>query len=112
MPLNIPKEHFKILTTSLSKNDKPFLTELQYNDFINKAFLGKIDLPQLKFNQGSKEQSKIQNLFYQFYQSNSFEYFGTDQTKDKFIKLLTDNFEGWEFKKVFGNWNKKPLKTL
>jgi hypothetical protein len=113
MPLNIPKEHFEILTTSLSRDKKPFLTKLQYNDFIDRAFLGKTDLPKQKINIAPKgEKLKVQYLFRQFYENYCIDYFNTGQSQDVFIKLLTDNFIGWEFKNVHGNFNKKPLKTL
>lgn len=112
MPINIPKKHFKILTEENSKNGEPFLTQDQFDNFISRAFLGKTDIELQKINQGSKEKSKIKYLFYQFYQAYSFEYFKTDQTKDKFIKLLTDNFDGWEIGNVQDNWNKPPKKKF
>lgn len=112
MPLSIPKEHFKPLTIVCSKDGKPFLTQEQFNNFINRGFGGKVDLPKIKFNQAPKEKSKIQYLFYQFHQNYSFDYFGTEQTKNVFVKLLTDNFVRWDFENVHGNFNKKPIKML
>lgn len=113
MPLDIPKEHFKILTEKNSKNGEPFLTQDQFNNFINRAFCGKTDLPLQKFNQAPKgEKLKIQYLFYQFYENYCFEYFNTGQTKDVFIKLLTENFIGWDYENVHDNFNTKPKKTL
>jgi hypothetical protein len=113
MPLSIPQEHFKPLTIECSKDGKPFLTQDQFENFIDKGFAGKVHLPKLKFNQAPKgEKFKIQYLFYQFYQNYSFEYFATGQTQDVFIKLLTDNFVGWDFKNVHDNFNTKPKKML
>lgn len=113
MPLNIPKEHFKTLTLKNSKNGLPYLTQNQFNDFINKAFLGKVNLPKQKFNQVPKgEKLKIQYLFRQFYENYCFEYFNTGQTQDVFIKLLTENFIGWEFENVKNNFKTKPKKLI
>lgn len=113
MPLSIPQEHFKILTTKNSKNGKPFLTQNQYDIFIKRAFLGENHLQKLKFNQAPKgEKLKIQYLFRQFYKNYGFEYFNTGQTQDIFIKLLTENFIGWDFKNVKNNFKTKPKKLI
>lgn len=113
MPLSIPKEHFKRLTEKSSKNGQPFLTQDQFDNFINRAFLGKKELLSQKMNLAQKgEKLKIQNLFYQFYENYSFDYLGTGQTKDIFVKLLTDNFIGWEYENVHVNFNKKPINAL
>ncbi len=114
MPLNIPKDHFKVFVETNSKNNnKPFLTQDQLNSFIEKAFCGKIDLPKEKFNQAPKgEKLLIQTVFYEFYNSFCFEYFSTMQCQDIFIKLLTDNFEGWDFKNVKENFTPKTNKRL
>lgn len=113
MPLNIPKEHFKILTEKNSKNGRPFLTQDQFNIFIERAFLGRTDLPMQKFNQAPKgEKFKIQYLFRQFYENYCIEYFNTGQTQDIFINLLTDNFIGWTFENVKDNFKTKPKNTL
>ncbi|WP_074937542.1 hypothetical protein [Algibacter lectus] len=113
MPLDIPKEHFKRLTSNTSKNGKPFLTETQLNNFIQRAFLGKTDLPKEKINSVPKgEKLLIQSIFYEFYNNNCFDYFGTTQKQEIFIKLLTDNFQGWEYENVKSNFNPKTNKRL
>ncbi|WP_417195509.1 hypothetical protein [Bizionia sp.] len=113
MPLDIPIEHFKILTISKSKNGKPYLTKGEFEIFIQRAFLGVDNLEKLKFNQAPKgEKFKIQYLFRQFYENNCFEYFGTGQTQDLFIKLLTKNFTGWHFKNVKNNFKTKPKSLI
>jgi hypothetical protein len=112
MPLSIPNEHFKTLTIKCSKDGQPFLTQEQFDNFINRGFGGKEDLPKIKINQAPKEKFKIQYLFYQFYHNYAFDYFVTDQAKNVFVKLLTDNFVGWDFDNVHANFNKKPKKML
>jgi hypothetical protein len=113
MPLSIPEEHFKKFTTNKSKNGEPFLTNEQFDNFIKRAFLGIEDIPKQKFNQAANgEKFMVQYVFREFYEDYSFEYFGTGQVQDKFIKLLTENFNGWEFKNVKDNFNHRPKKFI
>ncbi len=113
MPLNIPIEHFKVFTEKLSKNKNPFLTIEQLNLFIDRAFKGNEKLPKQKFNQMPKgEKLLIQAVFYDFYNTNCFYYFNTMQCQDIFIKLLTDNFEGWDYKNVKANFTPKTKKRI
>lgn len=113
MPIDVPKEHFKILVERNSKNGRPFLTPEQFDLFIAKAFYGKCELGKLKFNQAPKgEKLQLQKVFYEFYNKYCFEYFNTMQCADKFIKLLTDNFEGWDFQNVKNNFTPKTKRML
>ena len=114
MELNIPKNHFKRLTTNNSENGKPFLTEKQLDNFIQKEFLGKgKDLLKDKINLIPKgEKLKVQSIFYEFYDIYCFEYFNTNQNQDHFIKVLTNNFVGWDFEKLKGNFKPKTKKRL
>ena len=107
MPLSIPKDHFKVFTENNSKNGRPFLTVEQLDAFINKAFCGNQSIPAQKLNNDLKgETIKIQNVFYVFYCNTVKDYFPTDNCRDKFIRLLTDNFTGWDFDKVKINFSK------
>jgi hypothetical protein len=112
MPLSIPKDHFKVFTENNSKNGKPFLTAEQLDAFIDRAFCGNTNLQKIRFNLDSREISAIRYVFYQFYNTYYFEYFETLQCRPAFIRLLTDNFEGWDFETVNENFNKKPKKTI
>lgn len=112
MGLDIPKKHFKVFTENLSKNGKPFLTEEQLNNFIKRAFSGNKNIPKLKFNNGSKQRSLIQWEFYDFYFNNCETFFYTMQRQSDFIKILTENFEGWEYKKVQSNFKPKTKSRL
>ncbi|MRI02101.1 hypothetical protein GH721_16270 [Kriegella sp. EG-1] len=112
MPLEIPRNHFKILTTSKNNNGELFLTETQLDNFIRTAFLGADLLPQ-KINMAPKgEKLLIQSVFYEFYDKYCFDYFGTNQKQAAFIRLLTDNFKGWSFEKLKGNFKPKTNKRL
>ncbi|MGO4917898.1 hypothetical protein [Maribacter spongiicola] len=112
MPIDVAVSHFKKLTENNSKNGRPFLTKEQLDVFIRKAFCGVQDLPKQKFNQAPKgEKSIIQHVFREFYDAN-WDYFGTGQVQDKFIKLLTENFTDWDYKNVRNNFSKSPKKTI
>jgi len=113
MVLSIPKEHFKVFTENKSKNGNPFLTVEQLNLFIDRAFYGKCEFQKSKFNQTPRgEKLLIQNVFYDFYNAYCFEYFNTMQCQDIFIKLLTENFEGWDFNNVKANFTPKTKKRI
>lgn len=112
MPIELAVSHFKKLTENNSKNGRPFLTEEQLDVFIKKAFCGVPDLPKQTFNEAPKgDKSKIQYVFREFYDAN-YDFFGTGQVQDKFIKLLTVNFTDWDFKNVRNNFSKIPKKTI
>lgn len=112
MDLKIPRKHFKVFTENNSKNGKPFLTIEELDSFIARAFCGHTELPKQKFNQGTRELSLIQHVFYGFYSEYYFDYFETLHCQPQFIRLLTDNFEGWNFEKVQANFKTKPKKHL
>jgi hypothetical protein len=112
MPFKIAVNHFKIFTTTNSKNGEPFLTTDQLDIFIKKAFCGTPDLPKQTFNQMPKgEKFIIQYRFREFYEKH-WEYFGTGQVQEKFIELLTDNFTDWDYQNVRNNFKTKPKKTI
>lgn len=112
MPFNIPIEHFRILTEKQNKNNEQFLTQKQFDDFIERAFKGNASIEKQKINFSNREMLKIQYLFYDFFHKTSFHYFGSIQFKEKYVKLLTENFIGWDYKKVFNNFNTEPKKLL
>ena len=114
MPLSIPKEHFKVLSEAMSRNNsQPFLTDKQYRLFIERAFCGNAEIPKQKINQAAKgEKLLIQSLFYEFYENYCIEYFQGSQCQDNFIRVLTDNFEGWDFQNVKDNFKPKIKKQL
>jgi hypothetical protein len=110
MSFDIPKEHFKVFKEKKNKNGDSFLTEVQFNAFINKAFYGKADIPKQKLNQSKGEKLLLQAVFYDFYHEHCFNYFNTMQCRDNFIHLLTENFEGWDFNKVKANFKPRNAK--
>lgn len=112
MEISKAVQHFKVFTTAKSKNGEPFLTEKQFDNFIKRAFCGLSNIAKQKFNMAPRgEKFKIQYKFREFYESY-YDYFGTGHVQDKFVKLLTDNFVGWDFKNVKDNFKRKPSKTI
>lgn len=113
MAFDIVIKHFEIFTTKNSKNGKPFLTVTQFDNFIKRAFCGEQDIDMQEFNTPPRgEKMLIQYRFRQFYELYYDKYFNTVQVQDKFIKLLTDNFVGWDYNKVKNNFKYKPQKTI
>lgn len=114
MPLALPKEHFGVFTRKLSVNNNlPFLTDLQFDNFILKAFMGNNTVPKQKFNMKPRgEKLLIQSVFYDFYSNYCMDYFSTSQCQDNFIRLLTENFEGWNFENVKNNFTPKIKRRL
>jgi hypothetical protein len=110
MELDIPRNHFKRLTTNNSQNGKPFLTEIQLENFINKAFLGKA-LPKQQINRTNKEKLLVQYVFKEFYNDHN-DFFNTSQVTRKFMLLLTENFIGWDLKNVMNSVSRIPKKPL
>lgn len=108
MPIGKAEKHFSEFERP-GKNKKPFLTEEQIELFIKKAFYGEQGIHKQSFNYNpQRETGLIIYHFYQFYclaQNEHFE--DSNQCRDKYIKLLTDNFINWDFNKVRKNFAKK-----
>ncbi|MBK6526240.1 MAG: hypothetical protein IPG07_12225 [Crocinitomicaceae bacterium] len=84
-------EHFTPLTTKLSKNNSPFLTEQQLISFLKRAFLFDLTQPKQKINFATTEKGFVIKRFYEFYALVLKDYAGYRAT-DPYIKMLTENF--------------------
>ena len=111
MDLDIPRNHFKRLTSNNSKNGKPFLTEMQLENFIQRAFLGNKDLSKQKINYVVREKLLVQYVFKEFFDEHHL-YFNYGEGLKKCLELLTENFEKWEYKNVYDTKGKKPKHPL
>lgn len=107
MPLEIAKEHFLVFTKRLSKNKQPFLSEEQLNLFMERAFQGNSQIEIQTFNYSIREKLFIVKRFYQFYLLAIQDYESTTQCKDKYLKLLTDNFSNWDYRNIKTNFGNK-----
>lgn len=103
MPLAIPIDHFKVLFESKNKNGAPFLSESDFVKFIRSAFLGEPLKEKIKLKFGSGSKGQIISLFHRFYSIGG-QYEKSLHVRDRYIHLLTDNFEGWNFEQVKQNF--------
>lgn len=107
MTIDEIEKWFIQLANNKSKNGKPFLTVEQVHQFISRAFLGKSEEPKLRINMAEGERTSITKLFYLYYQRCIQDYAiePTKQCKEKYVRLLTDNFTNYNYDTVFGTFN-------
>lgn len=113
MPIEAAREHFGKLTNANSSNGKPFLTVEGLEKFIQRAFLGDTAVPKQLLNLNpNRETGLVRNVFYLFYSEAVKQWEPNTQCREKYIKLLTENFEGWDFASTENNFTKAPKKAL
>jgi len=105
MEMKIPYWFFNRLTTQRSRRDnKPFLSEEQFNEFIVRAFLKEQSAQKQTLNVGNREKGFIVKLFYDFYYKEALYYDAEHYTRETYIKLLTDNFTNWTYDQIKNNF--------
>lgn len=117
---NIPLEKVIAFFKQLCDAEHLVLTELEFNHFIQRAFLGNASIEKQSFNTSKRKKGMIIKLFNLFYNGtfNNFNYEKQYIRKDKYVKLITDNFSNWDHKSVSDNfsrigphiWNESLLK--
>lgn len=105
MPITVPINHFKILFESTNEKKKPYIFQEDFNKFIHRAFLGSQSTGKIKMRIPSGGRGGVVKLFYEFYVIGK-QYENNFQVRDKYIRLLTDYFEGWDFEHVKKNFKK------
>lgn len=93
VPVSIAKEHFRVFYTNNSKNEKPFLTETQYNNFIKRAFENDTNIEKQTFNFSSGEKGFVIKRFYEFFDLSMT--YGEKSDKQPYIDLVMNNFTNW-----------------
>jgi hypothetical protein len=89
-------------------NENPYLTDEQFNDFVDAAFYGKKLDSKITINMKPHgEKLKIQGVFFNFYYVTCHDLFGTAAVQEKYIRLLTDNFDTFKFNSIKGNFKPK-----
>ena len=84
--------------------DKKYLTIDNLHNYLKVAFENPKQPPLTKFSFEKKYFIKdIRKIFYDYFTSINTENYST---QDKYIKLLTDYFEGFDFEKIKNNFNK------
>lgn len=111
MPIQVARTHFEIMTTTLNKNGVPFLNKSDFEKFMQRAFLKDKSIQKIKFNFGTREKLFIVKRFYEFYLNESGKYENTTQCKKKYIELLTNNFENWNYESIKNNFGNKVKRS-
>lgn len=106
MPLKVPIEHFRVFVDQKNKSGRSYLTESEFISFINRAFLNSKSINMVTLNIGSGEKLFVTKRFYEFY-LKGIEYENSSQCKDKYIKLVTDNFTNWTYENLKNNFGNK-----
>ena len=107
MSLDEVRKWFKQLASNKSTNGEPFLTNNQIDQFIERAFAGGKSVPKLTINMAEGERTSITKLFYLFYVhcKNDYSIEPTTHCKEKYVRLLTDNFTNYNYDTVFKSFN-------
>ena len=101
--MQIVTDHFiPLLNNKSNVNEKPFLTQPQFRQFIYKAFLNEIGIQKIQLNAGPKEKGFIIKLFHQFFQLAK--PYDSKFSRSNGIELLTENFSNWSFEEVKNNF--------
>ncbi|GAB3909116.1 hypothetical protein GCM10028803_46140 [Larkinella knui] len=109
MSLDEVEKWFMKLSTNTSNNGRLFLSVNDLKLFIDRAFLKKTGVKKLTLNFGPKEKLFVWKLFYQYYLNCICIETGVErgtQCRDKYIRLLTDNFTNFTFDEVKANFAK------
>lgn len=110
MGIDKVREHFLQLTTSINKNKQPYLTESQLELFLEQVFIeGKtLEANKIDINYSNGAKKEIYRLFYEFYTQSisSIKIESSLNCKEKYVRLLTDNFNNFDYKKFSNNFNK------
>jgi hypothetical protein len=110
IPMTIVVNHFKSLTTRKSKNGKPFLNEEQLILFLRKAFLDH-DFPKQILNAGYGQKLRIIKIFREFYDIAVNDH-GEKHKLKPYIKLVSENFEDWDYDSVEALFKPKRKKKI
>lgn len=111
--LEIPFNFFVFLTTEKNRNGLPYLQEKDLLIFLKNGFHDINSTNKITLNTATREQVRITYFFHQFMQwSQQKDYEDSSQNVDKYLKLLTKNFKGFDFNKIKPNFNNKPAKPI
>ena len=109
MPIKEVREYFGKLYLKKSNNGLAFLEQDKIEVFIKKAFLKEENIEKITINYFKGEKLFVWKLFYEYYIICTDVVSGVESGKhcrDKYIKLLTDNFTNFIFDDVKRNFYK------
>ncbi|HQN92677.1 MAG TPA: hypothetical protein PLQ09_01040 [Prolixibacteraceae bacterium] len=87
------------LTVKTSVNGRPFLTEEQFVIFLKRAFLDMKNLSIQHFNSHNRDKGHIISIFHKLFTVLVKKYSYT-RKREPFIKIITENFDNWDYKTV------------
>ncbi len=108
MLLEVAYDHFHKLATANSNKRQPYLSERQFENFFLRAFKGE-DIKMEALTMG-REAGTVRHLFYQFYDQSRIQY--EAKTKEQYVRLLSDNLEGFPYDTTFSNFAKEPGRKI
>lgn len=94
-----------------NKEGTPYLTQDQFDEFIQRAFEEKPFVNEIALNGTRNRKEKIIGLFHLFYEANVVHRQGIGKydpnaNVDRYIRLLTDHFGNWAFDEVRDNFRR------
>lgn len=113
IPVEDMRVYFSALTEEKSSNNHPFLSEEQFEAFIDGVCLGNSTTQKIQFNFNIfKETSIIRRFFWKFY-DHSITYYGVSMNeRKKFAELLCDNFNNFKLDITLTNFNRVVKREL
>lgn len=110
----VPLDAVKKFFNQLCQKDIEVLTPIQLNNFISRAFLGDSSIEKQTLNTSHINKTMIIKLFHLFYkasiQKSSYE--TRSNCIEKYLKLLTDNFNNWEHTKISNNFSRNVTNSI
>jgi hypothetical protein len=111
-PLDDVRKHFAELcklTSKTNSSKKHIITTDQLEQFIQMAFIdNKPPVNKIKINNGTRDTAQISFIFHRYYSNmcRVREYFSSmgKNPKEDYVRLLTDYFHGFEYKKIYDNF--------
>ena len=110
MPIEEVKRFFMQLATSKTRKGESYLSPEDVEKFVHRAFTGNHSIPQLTLNNpANRHKGRIIGLFHTYYSACNTHHPKTGRIDknadpDRYIRLLTDNFDNWTFEQVKGNF--------
>jgi hypothetical protein len=109
MPMSSVRKYFNLLAIMRNGQGQSFMEPEDVDLFIQRAFTGTSDIPKVKIRKGARDGAYIQKLFYEYWQSCKYGDRFISQggnTQQEYLKLLTDNIEGFDFESLSANFHK------
>ena len=96
MPMSAVIEHFSVFYKKKNtKTDLPYLTEDQFINFLERAFLGNTNIAKQAITFTNGEKGFVISRFFDFYNVAVTNHRENGTNKDKYKSFIIDNFSNW-----------------